>query len=543
MNSTTDGEDEESRLSRRKERQRIQLKLKREQEKYLSIILKTTQEQFFEARKTSFWDGDKDTGEWRSDVIQCSPVCEIVPYGDRSRQNKITGVIAKLRESSPYFVLEECRLRRDECAFVGSKNSYLAVRQLTGFITFQGKEYVRLKRANKKQEEWVEKSAYIQERPSSERKRQKPDVLTSHKIGELSDKPSERKENDAIVLSDKQETCLKDIFRRMPNEAEQLIADGFHNDAFDVVLQKMRFERSVDFWTREVVNAYQTVLNNIYISEGDVFDGHPVDLLDEIEMDDQLKLYASVWEVDKNGEMVRTKDGKVVVSKEPSATLMRLLEDQLDPTIFLMIQHGTSRSLADAQNLVHQHVLTKMNGDRTYFETRGAWNKVKGDSDNDGPRKLANLSLMWEKMVGSRQGMILECNGRNPHEMVKGAVKCVKAEPVKNLPVEMKKRKMCCIESCNAFVHSVCKSKKFCYKHANPEHKKKCIKCSKRYAQIGGGFCRGCFGGKKKAKEALKCFVCNLSAASRIGGKCEGCIDVKCYDKKRNKRTRTKTGN
>ena len=54
------------------------------------------------------------------------------------------------------------------------------------------------------------------------------------------------------------------------------------------------------------------VINNIYISEGDVFDGHPVDLLDEIEMDDQLKLYASVWEVDKNGEMVRTKDGKVV---------------------------------------------------------------------------------------------------------------------------------------------------------------------------------------------------------------------------------------
>ena len=76
----------------------------------------------------------------------------------------------------------------------------------------------------------------------SERKHQKPDVLTSNKIGELSDKPSERKENDAIVLSDKQETCLKDIYRRMPNEAEQLIADGFHNDAFDVVLQKMNFE-------------------------------------------------------------------------------------------------------------------------------------------------------------------------------------------------------------------------------------------------------------------------------------------------------------
>jgi hypothetical protein len=29
------------------------------------------------------------------------------------------------------------------------------------FITFQGKEYVRLKWANKKQEEWVEKSEYM----------------------------------------------------------------------------------------------------------------------------------------------------------------------------------------------------------------------------------------------------------------------------------------------------------------------------------------------------------------------------------------------
>ena len=197
--------------------------------------------------------------------------------------------------------------------------------------------------------------------------------------------------------------------------------------------------------------------------------------MEEIELNDHLKLFASVWEVDKNGQMVRTKDGKVVVSKEPLATLRRLLENQLNPRIFLMIQHGTSTSLADVQNLVHQHVLTKMNGDRPYFEARGAWNKVKGDSDNDGPRQLANLSLMWEKMLGSRQGMILECNGRTPFEMVKGAVTCVKAKPVKNCPVEMKKRKMCCIESCNTFVHTVCKSKKFCYKHANLEHKKKCI--------------------------------------------------------------------
>ncbi len=34
---------------------------------------------------------------------------------------------------------------------------------------------------------------------------------------------------------------------------------------------------------------------------------------------------------------------------------------------------------------------------------------------------------MWEKMVGKRQGIILECSGRLPHGMVKGVVTCVKA--------------------------------------------------------------------------------------------------------------------
>jgi hypothetical protein len=79
---------------------------------------------------------------------------------------------------------------------------------------FRGKEYVRI---NKKQEEWVEKSEFIQGRPTSERKHQRPEVLTSNKIRELLDNPSERKENVDIVLSDKQETCLHEIYQRMPN--------------------------------------------------------------------------------------------------------------------------------------------------------------------------------------------------------------------------------------------------------------------------------------------------------------------------------------
>ena len=76
----------------------------------------------------------------------------------------------------------------------------------------------------------------------------------------------------------------------MLNVAEQLNAQGFHNDAFNVALWAFRFERSVDFWTRKVINAYQTVINNIYISQGEVFEGHAVNILDNIDTEDSLKL-------------------------------------------------------------------------------------------------------------------------------------------------------------------------------------------------------------------------------------------------------------
>ena len=78
-------------------------------------------------------------------------------------------------------------------------------------------------------------------------KRQKPEVLTSNKIGELLANPSEREEDVHIVLPDKQEAYLKDIYHRMPKEAEHLIAQGFHNDGFDVVPQEICFKRSMDF--------------------------------------------------------------------------------------------------------------------------------------------------------------------------------------------------------------------------------------------------------------------------------------------------------
>ena len=82
----------------------------------------------------------------------------------------------------------------------------------------------------------MEKSAYMQERPSTEWKRQKPEVLTSSKIGELSSTPSERKDDFSdIVLSDKQQALLMEIYPKMRNEAGKLVEEGLHHDAFNAV--------------------------------------------------------------------------------------------------------------------------------------------------------------------------------------------------------------------------------------------------------------------------------------------------------------------
>jgi hypothetical protein len=112
----------------------MNVKHAREQEHHKRTILKMIRDQFFEQKKITFLDGDKDNGEWRKDFTQCSPVDKIAPYGLKAK--KISGVIARLREHSPYFVLEESRIKRDKCAFVGKDVSYITVWQLTSFVTF-----------------------------------------------------------------------------------------------------------------------------------------------------------------------------------------------------------------------------------------------------------------------------------------------------------------------------------------------------------------------------------------------------------------------
>ena len=99
-------------------------------------------------------------------------------------------------------------------------------------------------------------------------------------------------------MSDKQETRLKEIYRRMPDAAEQLIAQGFHKAAFDAVLQEMRFEQSVDFWSITVLYAYKLVLINLSSYCG-IVDGRAIAFLKEKEIAGDLKVFASFWEKDR----------------------------------------------------------------------------------------------------------------------------------------------------------------------------------------------------------------------------------------------------
>ena len=46
---------------------------------------------------------------------------------------------------------------------------------------------------------------------------------------------------DRTDLSDKQQTSLMEIYGRMPHEAGQLAAKGFHHDALDAVLWEICF--------------------------------------------------------------------------------------------------------------------------------------------------------------------------------------------------------------------------------------------------------------------------------------------------------------
>ena len=54
----------------------------------------------------------------------------------------------------------------------------------------------------------------------------------------------------------------------------------------------MHFKQSVDFWSGEVFAAYHMVLINMYWQHGNV-DGRAIDLLKEIELVGDLKLFAS----------------------------------------------------------------------------------------------------------------------------------------------------------------------------------------------------------------------------------------------------------
>ncbi len=71
-----------------------------------------------------------------------------------------------------------------------------------------------------------------------------------------------------------------------------------------------------------------------------------------------------------------------VYKKVYNGTVMNNLMNKM---IFTMVQMGTSQSLAEVHKLACERVFTKMNEDRSLYELRGSWKKVKGDLENDVP--------------------------------------------------------------------------------------------------------------------------------------------------------------
>ena len=95
-------------------------------------------------------------------------------------------------------------------------------------------------------------------------------------------------------------------------------------------------------------------------------------------------------------------------------------------------------------------VFAKMNEGKSFYESRGSWKKVKGDLENDAPQKLADLSLMWEKITGSTTGKILQCKNHEPNAMVKGALMSRKEKAIETVSNKKRERTKCIIKSCGA---------------------------------------------------------------------------------------------
>ena len=94
---------------------------------------------------------------------------------------------------------------------------------------------------------------------------------------------------------------------------------------------------------------------NILVSGVD-FSGNVINFLPTIERDDTVKVYASVWELDKNYLTVLTKDGKVVLNKVPPLTLLRLIGKQFESEIFASVQVGEPQLLAEVHKVTHGKV-------------------------------------------------------------------------------------------------------------------------------------------------------------------------------------------
>lgn len=90
----------------------------------------------------------------------------------------------------------------------------------------------------------------------------------------------------------------------------------------------------------------------------------------------------------------------------------------------------------------------------------------------------------------------------------------------KKPPQQPTAKPKCQVDGCSSYGHTITKHK-FCFKHAPPESKKKCLECKSRLAVRHGQRCKKCTP-SDKGKEM--CPGCNVRLPREVGGYCSTCI-------------------
>lgn len=494
---------------------------------------------------------------------QISPEGEIELQTDWTKRTihgfiarKVIIVDKRKIKGSELFALVESRIKREEEVQIGSRGKYMSVKQLTGVVVFQGYLKHILIRDNQGKEKW--KTPEDLAKVNTVRVRQAPNRLTSDRVGELTGNPTKYK-NTSIPRN------FEQVYLTMTEEPAvlELVARGEHGGAYELASTMIASGETVD---RHGASLYSALLKLLTV-EGSK---NQARLLDD-----------KAWypltpedlrEVESNGlpryEMVEDENGvPVPVPYVPPKSLLTMLDETKIKAPFYrdwIVDYGDGELIKDVKNkseaegkaLVRAKVLeTSMtqNEETTTSPSQvrpGRTMDSSEDADEKFHVKLASVSLMYETLRNGKYNAIPEITHKKKEGMsVQGHIISLfcswsidnEAESVRK---ERRQKKLmtkttlsiptCQHIGCNTKIHTVCKQKKYCFRHA--AEKPMCSQCNERIGFCHGGLCRKCFGGSEAIANGKKCIVC-ARPASRVGGRCQIHLSLNRYQQKKMKST------